>query len=111
MTDHIEPVPVSCGETSRSWTAEIPADGAWRFDVAYRDAPELARRKPLALAENGPVPDMDELVRSRTPWLWFMNWSGMIMDEQQTSLVHLKRSYSHPYTVTSAKLPGALFEA
>ena len=67
--------------------------------------------KPVALGENGPVPDMEELARSRTPWLWFLTWGRMGMDPKQTSVEHLKGVYAHPYAVTSRKLPGWLFES
>lgn len=67
-------------------------------------------RKPVALSENGPIPDMDELTRSRTPWLWYMTWAGMAMDEKMVPLEHLRRVYRHPYAVTSDRLPAEIFE-
>ncbi len=77
------------------------------YDLAFALA---GGNKPVALAENGPIPDMDELVRSRTPWLWYMSWGGMAMDEKTTTIAQLQRTYHHPYAITSDRLPAWLFD-
>lgn len=77
------------------------------YDLTLRLA---GGRKPVALAECGPIPDPDELLRSRTPWLWFMAWGGMSMDIRQIPLEHQQRVYHHPQVVTSDRLPRWLFE-
>lgn len=78
------------------------------YDLAFR----LANgSKAVALAENGPIPDMDELVRSRTPWLWYMTWGGgFVMDDTTTTIAQLQRVFNHPYAITSEQLPSWLFE-
>ena len=71
---------------------------------------EAGGRRPVALAENGSLPDPEELTRGCTPWLWFMTWGGMTMDERITPLDNLKRVYGNPRAVTSEGLPGSLFD-
>ncbi len=76
------------------------------YDLAF----DLAGgNKPVALAENGAVPDMDELVRSRTPWLWYMSWGNTSMDTKVNTIEQLKSVYRHPYAISSDRLPAWLF--
>ncbi|WP_274361305.1 glycosyl hydrolase [Paenibacillus thermotolerans] len=60
--------------------------------------------KPIALTENGPIPDPGKLIESHTPWLWYMPWYGEHCTDS-TSQNQLKRIYEHPYTVTLTDLP------
>lgn len=61
--------------------------------------------KPIALTENGPIPDPDLMLASESPWLWFMPWWGeWCMDPAVTSQAHLRHVYNHPQTITLAEL-------
>ena len=70
--------------------------------LAFDYAAELSNyNKPIALTENGPIPDPVSLLASNTPWLWFMPWwGGIAMDGEYTSQAHLAKVYDHPFTVT-----------
>lgn len=63
-------------------------------------------KKPIALAENGPIPDPDILIETETPWLWYMPWWGMhALDGIHNSKEHLRKVYNHPYTIKLNDLP------
>ncbi|WP_169911538.1 glycosyl hydrolase [Clostridium oryzae] len=63
--------------------------------------------KPVALAENGSIPDPDLLIQTETPWLWYMPWWGMhALDGIHNSKEHLKKVYNHPYTIKLKDLPS-----
>lgn len=74
---------------------------------AFEHAVSLAGgRKPVALTENGPIPDPDLLVQNGAAWLWYMPWWGeWCEDERVTSKDMLRRVYDHPYTLTLEDLP------
>ncbi|WAM33611.1 glycosyl hydrolase [Caldicellulosiruptor morganii] len=58
-------------------------------------------KKPIALTEDGPIPDPDKLQSSKTYWLWFMPWwGGFTTDGRINSFEHLKNVYNHPYVIT-----------
>jgi mannan endo-1,4-beta-mannosidase len=60
--------------------------------------------KPVALTENGPIPDPDKLIASGASWLWYMPWNGTHCTES-TGKEQLSKVYNHPYTVTLEDLP------
>lgn len=74
---------------------------------AFEHAVSLAGgTKPVALTENGPIPDPDLLVQNGAAWLWYMPWWGeWCEDENVTSKDMLRRVYDHPYTLTLEDLP------
>lgn len=68
-------------------------------------------RKPVALTENGPIPDPDLLVESKAAWLWYLTWWGKI--GERTSAAQLNKVFHNPYCVTlgdykSRNKPGGL---
>ncbi|PAD70479.1 hypothetical protein CHH83_03955 [Bacillus sp. 7586-K] len=61
----------------------------------------INNQKPIALTENGPIPDPEKLIKSRTPWLWYMPWYGdFVFNGLSTSEEQLKKVYDHPYCLT-----------
>lgn len=74
------------------------------FDVTF----EITKReKPVALTENGAIPDPDLLITSKTPWLWYMTWYGdFVFDGKSTSIEHLTKVYNHHYCITLKDLPS-----
>ena len=63
-------------------------------------------KKGTAVAETGIIPDADMLVANKTPWLWYMTWSGVfVLTEEFNEFSALKRLYEHEYAVTLDKLP------
>lgn len=83
-----------------------PTDGNHRpakdiFDELNR----LGRgRKLVALGENGPVPDIEQVVREKAGWLFFTTWSGSILFEK-TTREQLREYYNHPYVLNLGDLP------
>lgn len=74
------------------------------FDVTSNIA---KNKKPVALTENGPIPDPDLLVSSETPWLWYMSWNGdFILNGKSNTTEHLNKVYHHSYCVTLKDLPN-----
>jgi mannan endo-1,4-beta-mannosidase len=68
----------------------------------------VGHRKPVALTENGPIPDPDRLVASEAGWLWFMPWWGGGATYHGSSTEgHLRRVYGHPYVLTLDALQDA----
>ena len=67
--------------------------------------------KPIALTENGVVPDIDQMVESKTRWLWFNTWSGAFVQqnsqysEEYTEAALLKKVYDSDYVITLDELP------
>jgi mannan endo-1,4-beta-mannosidase len=64
-------------------------------------------KKPVALAENYPIPDPEALIESKTYWLYYATWS---CDDEEALLhqnpsEHYKEVYEHPYMITLKDLP------
>src|SRR5690606_31712039 len=57
------------------------------LNSAYQHAVALTNgSKPVALTENGPIPDPDLLMEQAVAWLWYMPWwGGFCEDENITS--------------------------
>jgi hypothetical protein len=62
------------------------------------------QRKPVALAENGPVPDPAALVKEKAGWLFFTTWSGDILTKANTS-GQLHALFNDPYVLNQGDLP------
>jgi len=71
------------------------------YDYVY----ELTEaKKPIALTENGPIPDPEVLQNTKTYWLWFMPWwGGFTADGKINSFEHLRKVYTHSYVITLDK--------
>ena len=62
--------------------------------------------KGCAIGETGVIPDGDDLAARKTPWLWYMTWSGeFCLTEAHNTFDALRRLYHHPWAVTLDTLP------
>ncbi|ROP41762.1 glycosyl hydrolase [Saccharothrix texasensis] len=59
---------------------------------------------PIALHENGPIPDPDRLQSTNTRWVLFGTWHGNHLTVSN-SVSHLQKVYNHSYVVTRDELP------
>ncbi len=62
-------------------------------------------KKLVALGENGPIPDIGEVVREKAGWLFFTTWTGSILFDKTTPQ-QLREDYNHPYVLTLSDLPN-----
>ncbi|UVI30224.1 glycoside hydrolase family 26 protein [Paenibacillus spongiae] len=86
---------------------------AERFNTAISYSTEAD--KIVALSENGPIPDPDQLVQDGIPWAWFCTWYGdfiwkkdqdrIVYSEEYTEAFMLNKMYNHPYVITKELLP------
>ena len=84
-----------------------PAHAYGAFQDKYEELMQITEvKKGAALAETGIIPDADELIKTKTPWLWYMTWSkGFVLTEEFNERAALNRLYQHEYAVTLDKLP------
>lgn len=67
-------------------------------------------KKPIALTENGVVPDIDLMVQTKARWLWFNTWGGDFVhkenkySEEYTEAELLKKVYDSEYVITLDEL-------
>ncbi|MDA3822486.1 MAG: glycosyl hydrolase, partial [Bacteroidales bacterium] len=54
--------------------------------------------KLIAMTENGPIPDPDECFKMGAPWSFFMSWSDLVSEQNETT--HLQAVFSHPSVIT-----------
>lgn len=72
-------------------------------------------RKLIALTENGVVPDIDLMVKTKARWLWFNTWSGDFVQQKNkyseayTEAALLKKVYDSELVITLDELP-AIYE-
>ncbi|MGW7341448.1 glycosyl hydrolase [Streptomyces sp. NPDC054808] len=59
---------------------------------------------PVALHENGPIPDPDRLVTSGADWVLFNTWNVEHLTKSNT-VEHLAKVYSHDHVVTRDQVP------
>lgn len=62
-------------------------------------------KKPLALGENGPIPDPELIKLSKAYWLWFMVWNNIAERILWNSGEDLKRYFSNDFVITLEDLP------
>lgn len=61
---------------------------------------------PIALHENGPIPDPGQLASSGAQWLWFLTWhSQWITSDKFNSAAHVKTVYNSDRYITLDELP------
>jgi hypothetical protein len=62
---------------------------------------------PIALHENGLMPDPDVMFGSgtKTPWVLFNTWVGTYLTDTN-SVTYLQHVYASPYTITRDELPS-----
>lgn len=64
-------------------------------------------KKPVALSENGSIPNPDLLKDYQVRWSWFLTWKGeFLKDGKINSLEHLNKVYHSPYVITLDELPN-----
>lgn len=56
--------------------------------------------KPIALGENGPIPDSALLKDTKTSWLWFMTWNNSINHKEWNDKESLARFYNDSYVIS-----------
>jgi hypothetical protein len=61
-------------------------------------------QKLIALGENGPIPDVNQLVREKAGWLFFTTWSGPMLTEKN-SPEQLREWFNNPYVLNLGDLP------
>ena len=61
-------------------------------------------QKLIGLGENGPVPDVNEVVNQKAGWLFFTTWSGSILFDKTTPQ-ELRADYDNPYVLNLDGLP------
>lgn len=77
-----------------------PQKGMWD------DLKALGGGRPIAMQENGPIPDPELMRAQRTPWLYFLTWhSEFIMDGKANAPEFLKRVYNDDSFVTLDEMP------
>lgn len=63
-------------------------------------------KKLVALAENGPIPNPNDMAAYKTVWSWFNTWNGhYIMDGNQNESSHVISVYHDPRVITLDELP------
>jgi len=62
-------------------------------------------KKMIALAENGSVPDPENLVKDNAGWSFFMPWYGDFVT-QSTSDAMWSKIMNHDYVIVLEKMPG-----
>lgn len=64
----------------------------------------VGTRIPVALHENGPIPDPDLLQTSGADWVLFNTWHGNHLTVSN-SVEHLRKVYQHSYVITRDEVP------
>lgn len=62
---------------------------------------ELAKGKPIAIGETGPMIRVDSLMKAQSQYVWFMGWRDLFTDQDEQ---HLKSLFNHP-EMLNAPLP------
>ncbi|MFC4102399.1 glycosyl hydrolase [Paenibacillus xanthanilyticus] len=67
-------------------------------------------KKLVALPENGPIPDPEQLQTYAAHWLFFSTWTGdFIRDGKYNTMEHIQKVYSSDYVITRDELPDDLY--
>jgi hypothetical protein len=61
-------------------------------------------KKLIGLGENGPIPDIAQVVREKAGWLFFTTWTGSILFDKTTP-EQLRDYYNNPYVLNLDDLP------
>ncbi len=97
-----------CDIISRDLYTESHVYGA--YHVQHQELMKISENdKGTALAETGVIPDAEELIAKKVPWLWYMTWScEFALTEKYNEYEALRRLYQHEYAITLDKLPNLL---
>lgn len=63
-------------------------------------------QKLIALTENGPIPDIQNLLSADAPWSYFMSWNDLVF--KQNTLQHIREVYANPNLLTLENYATAL---
>ena len=64
------------------------------FDHMY----ELSNgEKVLAMTENGPIPDVDQMIEQDAMWVYFSSWDDLVV--QQNTNSHIQSTFVHPSAI------------
>jgi mannan endo-1,4-beta-mannosidase len=64
---------------------------------------EIGTMKIIALSENGPIPDIDNMVRDNAMWSYWCTWVGEFVDNTERS--QLLKMYNNDLVITLRNLP------
>jgi mannan endo-1,4-beta-mannosidase len=67
----------------------------------------LSAGKPIAIGENGEMPNPSSLQTSQPNWIWFMTWGKMLRENNSDAVI--RNVYAHPYVLTRDKVNPAQF--
>jgi hypothetical protein len=71
----------------------------------FDELTKMARGKKLiALGENGPIPDIKQVVQEKAGWLFFTTWNGSILFDKTTPQ-QLREDYNNPAVLNLGDLP------
>jgi len=62
----------------------------------------LGEGRPIAICENGVLPDPDLLTKEQPNWVWFNTWSGFLLSNPEG---WVKAVYQNPRVITQEGLP------
>jgi mannan endo-1,4-beta-mannosidase len=72
----------------------------------YDSLLSLAAGKPIAIGENGEVPNLEKLQQSQSKWTYMMSWGKMLYDNNSADTI--KTFMNSNYTLTRDKLNTSL---
>ena len=73
------------------------------FDLYY----DICKgEKIIAMTENGPIPDVDEMERQDAMWAYFASWNELVIDQNSTA--HLQSTYANSLVITEDDPCGVL---
>lgn len=76
------------------------------LSAQYEMLKKVSAKKPMAIGENGILPDIGAISREKRDWLWFMTWSGpFVFGDRFNTEDSYREQYSNPYAITLDKLP------
>ncbi len=73
-------------------------------DSYYDKLVQLSGGRPIAIGENGELPDMDMLAAKQSRYVYFMTWPGYLTDKN--SLSQIQAIYAHPRAVNLGPTPN-----
>lgn len=66
-----------------------------------------SKKKMVTISECGSMPDVDNLVKDSTAWLWFMPWYGdFVRSSTYNSLDLWKKMFASDYVITLDEMPS-----
>ena len=75
------------------------------YDKTVSDCQKNGITKPIALAECGCIPDVEQMILTGTDWMYLMTYNSVYYYGTRTSDWELYLQYHSPYSVTLSDLP------